>query len=304
MYKIAIQLVVLALMVGMALNGKAAHSNSQVSVSDGRSTMDVEDLNAELLAIPSAQRVVLKEDKRRLARYVESILSNRRAMELAKLTDIANLSEVVAETARARRDAIARIYIERLLAEAESRLPENEALVALAKERYLTSKNEYAFPETIRVAHILLKIDVERESPTEAEVRSKAEKILNELRGGADFAKYAEQYSEDTVSGKAGGLLSGLISRGQLVPPFEKVAFNLPVGEVSNLVRTRFGLHIIKVLDRRPAGIKSFEEVRDSIVKQLRDQQMTVVRGEIMAPINRTQEVEISDEFMEALKRR
>lgn len=225
-------------------------------------------------------------------------------MEAAVQTGIHESAEVGMETAKARRDAIARIYIERLLAKAEHELPPPVQYFELAKEHYKVNTANYTLPESIRVSHILFKVDVEKEgAPTEAEVRAKAEQVLGELRGGADFAKLAQEHSEDAGSAKRGGELPGFVVRGKMVPPFEKAAFALPVGELSGLVRTRFGFHIIKVLERRPATVRPFEEVRDEIVQQLRAQRLSVVRSEIMQPINGTQEVVIDDAFMEALKR-
>lgn len=294
----------LILATSVAITSLSYASDGEPSVTDGRSAISVSEMKKELLALPASSRGSIAEDKRRLARYVENILSNRRAMQAASQTDIPDSAEVRAETEKARREAIARIYIEQLLAQAESGLPPAEEFFPLALERYTANKDTYRVPEGIRVSHILFKVDVEKEgAPTEAEVRAKAEQVLGELRGGADFAKLAQEHSEDAGSARRGGELPGFVVRGKMVPPFEKAAFALPVGELSSLVRTRFGFHIIKVLERRPAAVRPFEEVRDEIVQQLRAQRLSVVRSEIMQPINGTQEVVIDDAFMEALKR-
>ena len=85
---------------------------------------------------------------------------------------------------------------------------------------------------------------------TEAAVKTRAEDIVQQLRDGADFAALAQEYSEDTVSGEKGGDL-GYFTKGRMVPEFEEVAFTLGAGEISDLVKTQFGYHIIKVEDVR-----------------------------------------------------
>ena len=80
-------------------------------------------------------------------------------------------------------------------------------------------------------------------------MRSLAQSVLDELRGGADFAAAAAEHSEDDGTAEAGGDL-GFFPRGQMMSPFEEAAFSLPVGELSDLVRTELGLHILRVEER------------------------------------------------------
>lgn len=301
--KLDFRTITASILIGSGFSGLAYADmgSADAYADDGRSRINVIEFKKELLAIPKAQRDSLLHDKNRIRKYIESILSNRRAMSQADQLGIAESAEVKAETERARRDAIARIYIEKSLSDAEARMPPAESFIPLARERYESSKSEYSYPEALLVAHILFKIDVEKSSPTEQEVRQNAERVLLELKGGADFGKYAEEYSQDERSAKHGGQIPGYVTRGKMVPPFEEAAFALNEGDLSNLVRSRFGLHIIKVLKRRTAGVKPFSEVKDQIIKQLRDQQLTVIRGEILSPIYGTKEVELSDAFMKAL---
>lgn len=126
---------------------------------------------------------------------------------------------------------------------------------------------EYEKPKTASVRHILFSTQNKSE-PEKAEIKEKAQQVLEKARSGADFAKLARQYSDDTGSAEKGGLIEGF-SRGQMVKPFEEVAFNTQVGEISDLVETRFGYHIIKVVDRQKEE-KPFDEVKDSILSHLK----------------------------------
>src|SRR5437870_13554739 len=96
------------------------------------------------------------------------------------------------------------------------------------------------------------------------EIKKKAEDVLKQAKKGAKFDELAKKYSEDPGTKDKGGDL-GWIVQGQTVPEFEKAAFSLPKGGISDLVRTQYGFHIVKVLDHENAHTQPFEEVRASI---------------------------------------
>src|SRR5439155_884361 len=110
-------------------------------------------------------------------------------------------------------------------------------------------------PEQIRASHILLKT----EGKNDADVKAKAEGILKEAKAGGDFAALAKKYSEDDSNAQQGGDLD-YFTRGRMVPEFDTAAFALAPGEVSGLVKTQFGYHIIKVTDRKPAITRDLKE--------------------------------------------
>ncbi len=134
-----------------------------------------------------------------------------------------------------------------------------------AKDYY--NMNLYAFtqPEKIKARHILFKLDAEADPQTEEMVRNRAESVLGELKQGADFAKMAEKYSEDESTAPSGGDL-GFFGRGEMVPQFEQAAFALQAGEMSDLVRTRFGYHIIKVDEIQPEETLPYEQVKQECI--------------------------------------
>lgn len=130
---------------------------------------------------------------------------------------------------------------------------------------YKQNQVQYSTPEQIRASHILLKT----EGKDEAAVRKQAEDLLQRVKAGADFAALAKQYSEDEVSGTKGGDLD-YFGRGAMVPEFEASAFAMKTGDVSDLVKTSFGFHIIKVVDRREAATRALADVRTEIEDQLK----------------------------------
>src|SRR4029453_5402117 len=125
--------------------------------------------------------------------------------------------------------------------------------------------------EQVWVRHILFKVASSATTEQEEQVRARAEAVLASLRNGEDFATMAKQLSEDTATAEKGGDL-GFFPRGQMVQPFEEVAFTLPVGQTSDLVRTAFGYHIIRVEDKVAAGIKPLLEVQPEIIAAIQQE--------------------------------
>ncbi|MBD2846937.1 peptidylprolyl isomerase [Paenibacillus sp. IB182496] len=123
-------------------------------------------------------------------------------------------------------------------------------------------ENQGAFgtEEQVRASHILVASQEE------------AETVMQELEGGADFAELAQQYSTDGSASNGGDL--NFFGRGQMVPEFEEAAFALEVGEVSDIVQSQFGFHIIKVTDRTEADTPAYEDVKDDIYATLLSQQV------------------------------
>ena len=129
---------------------------------------------------------------------------------------------------------------------------------------YNNSIEQYSTPEQIRASHILLKT----EGKDDAAVRAKAEELLKQVKSGADFAELAKKNSEDEASAKNGGDLD-YFGRGRMIPEFEQVAFALQPGQISDLVKTSYGYHIIKLVDKKPGTAKTLAEVRQQISDQL-----------------------------------
>jgi peptidyl-prolyl cis-trans isomerase D len=132
------------------------------------------------------------------------------------------------------------------------------------ERNYRENIEQYSTPEQVRASHILLKT----EGRDEGEVRTRAEEILKQVRGKADFAAVARKVSEDEGSAAQGGDLD-YFGRGRMVPEFEEAAFALEPGQISDLVRSPFGFHIIRVADKRPATTRSLDEVRGQIAEEL-----------------------------------
>ena len=131
------------------------------------------------------------------------------------------------------------------------------------REFYQKNVGRYRTNETYRPGHILLVIPKGAAPEEIREIRKKGQKVLEKIKGGEDFGEMALLYSQD-ASGKNRGDL-GYFKKGELFPAFEREALRLKVGEVSGLLRTEFGYHIIKLLDRKGVEPLPFEEVREKV---------------------------------------
>jgi peptidyl-prolyl cis-trans isomerase D len=152
------------------------------------------------------------------------------------------------------------------------------------QRHYNNNIQQYQTPDQIRASHILLKT----EGKDEAAVRKTAEGILAQVKGGADFAELAKKVSEDEGSKAQGGDLN-YFSRGRMVPEFEEAAFKMNAGETSDLVKSQFGFHIIRVVDKKAGATRSIDEVRQQITdvlqQQIADQQITTKAQELASRI-------------------
>jgi peptidyl-prolyl cis-trans isomerase D len=130
------------------------------------------------------------------------------------------------------------------------------------RQYYEQHKNEYTLPERVKAQHILFK--TEGKPPEEVEkIKEKARGVLERAKNGEDFGALAKQFSEDSSASNGGDL--GDFGRGQMVPEFERSAFSLGVGAISDLVQSQFGFHIIKVNSKQEARERPFEELKGAI---------------------------------------
>jgi peptidyl-prolyl cis-trans isomerase D len=133
---------------------------------------------------------------------------------------------------------------------------------------YQDYKAELALHEERKARHILLKIGSTPETERDA-ANAKMQEILQELKQGKSFSELAEKYSQDPGSSKQGGEL-GWVSAGQMVKPFEDALFKLKPGEVSGIVESQFGLHLIQLEEIRSEEALTYEDKRDELVGQLK----------------------------------
>jgi len=161
---------------------------------------------------------------------------------------------------------------------------------------YDQHRDQYRKPEQVKVSHILIKTplpgpDGKVDEKGVAEARHRAEDLLQQLKSGAKLEDLAKKYSEDTGSAKQGGSL-GWIGKGQTVPEFEKTAFSLSKGQMSDLVKSSYGFHIIRVDDKQEAHLRTLDEVKpeiEPVIKHQKGQQIAQKKADALMKQARTQ---------------
>ncbi len=161
---------------------------------------------------------------------------------------------------------------------------------------YDQHREQYRTPEQVKVSHILIKTplpgpDGKVDEKGVAEAQRRAEDLLKQLKSGAKLEDLAKKYSEDPGSAKQGGSL-GWIGKGQTVPEFEKTAFSLPKGQISDLVKSSYGFHIIRVDDKQEAHLKTLDEVKaeiEPVIKHQKGQQIAQQKADALLKQARAQ---------------
>ncbi|MBI1920439.1 MAG: peptidylprolyl isomerase [Geobacter sp.] len=159
------------------------------------------------------------------------------------------------------------------------------------KKFYDENKEKFKTGEMVKASHILVGVDEKATAEEKTKSKEKAEAILKRVKGGEDFAEVAMKEST-CPSGKQGGDL-GSFGKGQMVPPFEKVAFSLKPGEISDVVETQFGYHIIKLTEKREAGYMKIEDVKERLQEYLMNQKRSKAFGDFLEKLKKEAKIEI-----------
>ena len=233
---------------------------------DGGVVVHRHDLLSDVQHIPEASRGIFLTKPDNLLRVTEGVAVRRSLAARGAALKLDEDPQVQAELQLARDRVLSQAYLRYL---DRDQPPSEQVLERLAMTRYQADPSQFAVPAQTRARHILL-------SKEGADARAQAEALLQELRAGADFAKLAQQYSVDYASAARGGDL-GFFGAGRMVAPFEEAvnALKQP-GELSPIVETQFGYHIIRLEERREAKTLSFDEVKD----QLKAEALAALRRE------------------------
>jgi peptidyl-prolyl cis-trans isomerase C len=141
-----------------------------------------------------------------------------------------------------------------------------------SKAYYDKNPQMFKQPAQIKASHILIKVDAKANETKKAEARKKIEEVQQKLKDGGDFATLAKEYSEGPSNAKGGDL--GYFRRGQMVKPYEDAAMALKPNEVSDIVETRFGYHLIKVYDSKPEETLAYADVKDKIAQRMKQEKV------------------------------
>lgn len=235
----------------------AALAADTVLVEAGRAKVTSTDVQADALRIPPEIRTVTLAKPQSIMQLSNNLIVRRVLAAEAEAAGIANEPTTQSAIQIARDRVLSDILFARM---DEANKPTRQVVEGIALLNYKANPKRFDLPEEYGASHILIRA----ETP---EAKAKAQAVLAELKAGADFATMARQKSEDT-NAKDGGDL-GFFPAGQMVAPFDAAVQKLQKpGELSDVVETQFGYHIIKFAGRRPAGIRTFEQVKEPLMRE------------------------------------
>lgn len=218
-------------------------------------TISTTDVLTDAQRIPAASRSVVLSRPDNVQRIAEGLHVRRALAERASALKLQDSPQLAAELRQASDRILGDAYLRHVAAQ---QAPSDEALERFARTRYQAESQRFAVPPQTRASHILL--------PKQGEdARAKAEQLLAALRGGASFEEIARKESIDYASAARGGDL-GFFGAGRMVKPFEDaVAALVKPGDLSDIVETQFGYHIVRLDERRDARTLPYDEVKDQI---------------------------------------
>ncbi len=242
----------------------AAAESDPVIAKAGDYVLKMSDLNRLISYYPADKQKYLQDDPARKVTLIKRMLEVRIIASIAKNEGFDKNQEIREQLEYMVDDFLSREYLGKIVSK-DVTVSDHDI-----KQFYEANKDKFKVPEEVRARHILVHVS---HNATDEE-RKKAKEKIGELRErlikGEDFAKLASEYSDDPGTKKRGGD-TDYFARGKMVKPFENAAFSLKPGEISDIVETKFGYHIIKVEDRREARTMSLDEAKASISAKLRN---------------------------------
>ncbi len=221
-------------------------------------TVTTIDVQGDALRIPVETRKSTLAKPEAIFQLSNNLIIRRAFAAQAEATGLANDPAVKAAITIARDRLLSELLFARMDA---ANKPSDAALEALASATYKSNPKRFDLPEETRARHILIRLET-------ADAKTKATEILTELQKGADFSAIAKEKSQDPGSATQGGDL-GWFPKGRMVSSFEDALSKLnKPGELSGVVETQFGFHVIKFEERKSPGIRSFEEVKDVLIRE------------------------------------
>jgi peptidyl-prolyl cis-trans isomerase C len=243
-----------AIMAEEKKSSKLVAEIGDIMITDG-------DLEARIQGLPPKYHDRFKSEKQRMA-FLDRIVEMHVLAMAAKEEKMDREDSVKTRIDDAVAGILAQEYVKRRLSDKKDLSEED------IKKYYDEHLSEFTKPASVRVDHILIKLDPKAKEKEASEVLAKAQEIRAKLDAGADFAKLAAEYSDDERTKKKGGDL-GFITKGRMSPDFSKAAFSLKEGEISEPVKTPLGYHIIKAGEKKAEDILPLDTVKKKIESRL-----------------------------------
>jgi len=254
-YSCHLPLLRFAISAMLASSAMGSHASGTVLIEGSGVSISTQDVQAEMQRMPDAVHERFLSEPDQLRDLVQALHVRKVLAAQAQTSGLAQSPETAYKLATARESILAEAYVDRI---AESATPAPAAIDKRIQSIYKAEPERFRTPTETHARHILIK-------GKDADARAQAEKLLQELRNGADFEALAREHSADPGSAAKGGDL-GFFPKGKMVPAFDAAldALDKP-GSLSPVVESEFGLHIIRLEARKPGTLRSFDEVKEQL---------------------------------------
>jgi len=289
-------IIVSLLLVMVFIHGNVSAKDDDVVAKIGDRKITISEFNKMLGYLDSEKQKLIEKNpqlkENLLQQYIQGIVISK----LAKKKGFDKNPELKEQLEMIKDNYIA---IEYLKKEVTNKVGVSEEDI---KAYYESHKDEFKTPEMVRSRHILIKTDPSASDNDKKKARGKAEEILKKIKAGEDFAKLASDVSDDTGSKPKGGEL-GFFPKGRMVKSFEDAAFSLKPGEVSGIVETQFGYHIIKVEEKKEPGMEPFDTAKEKIKQKLLQERTKTKVTEFIEKAMKEANIEVHTEILMGVKK-
>ncbi|MBI4763918.1 MAG: peptidylprolyl isomerase [Deltaproteobacteria bacterium] len=227
----------------------------------GTKTITTADLNRVIGYYEPEQQKVIENNPQIKENILWQIVRSTVIAQVAKKKGFDKKPEIRNQQEMIINNFLATIYLQKEVVEKVT-ITENKA-----RAYYQDHGDLFKTPEMIRVKHILIKTESTAPEEEKKKAKAKAEETLKKLKDGGDFSKLATEVSEDPGTKDKGGDLD-FFPKGTMIPAFEEVAFALKPGEISGLVETEYGYHVIKMEEKKDALLEPYEKIKDKVKDQ------------------------------------
>ena len=245
-------------------------------------------MRADALRMPEEMRSMVLSKPQTVTQIASTLYARRAMAQKAAAAGIEKDPMVAAALQVARDKVLSDAFIEKM---DKATAPTDAVAESMARSIYRAKPERFRSEEQVQIRHILI-------AGKTPEARAQAEKLREELKAGADFATVAKARSADPGSAAKGGEL-GTFAKGKMLPEFDTAAFAMQKpGDLSEVVETKFGFHVLQLQARIPAGQRTFEEIRDELVKEVRNTVMQEARAAEAQKLQ--QEAKVNTDAIEA----
>ena len=260
--------------------GAGAKKGGETLAEVNGSIITTEDFKKEVENLPPYLRPVAEtqDGKKEL---LDRMIVRTIILQQAKKDGLDKSPEVVAKLEELKQQLIVEAFLKKRIEELA------KVSDADLKKFYDENKDQFKTGEQVRVSHILVK--------TEAE----AQNILDQLKKGANFEELAKNNSIDAARARGGDI--GWFGKGS-IPEFDKAAFSMKVGEISGIIKSKFGFHIIKLTGKRPAGIRSFDEAKELIRAKLMTEKQQEILTKLKEDLKKSAKYSIKEDVLKGIE--